>query len=346
MNEGISRIDLAKRLDIDKSTVSNIVGELLERNLVDEYDQAEASSQGGRKPVMLRLNKDFGAVVGIEIQPDFYRLVVLNLKAERVFALTEDVPTDGSTIEQRFHHILEKVRQNEPQLFARCLGVGLAVSGIVNPVEGRIIESTSLGMKGVLVLPQLSAPYSFPVFLENDANAACWGEVVRQQSLHHTLQSFLFCLVEFHDSRSSGIETGGSIGLGFVVNGRIHYGENFSAGEFKSLGWKAGNTFQFSLDDGEMARLKTDQPLQARFARELANHILFMSRVFNLNHIYFGGEVDLLKQELLTVMEEERRRYWPEGDSPCRVQFSTQGTDAVAYGAACLALTNFFRDFQ
>lgn len=344
MHEGISRIELAKRLDIDKSTVSNIVGDLIERNLLDEYDQALASSLGGRKPVKLRLNKDFGYVTGIEIQPDFYRLVVINLKGEKVYALTEEVPTDGTRFEDRFHRILDELRHREPLFLDRCLGVGLAVSGIVNPFEGTIIESISIGMRNVRVLPRLSQKLRFPVFLENDANAACWGEVVLQQNLQHTLQSFLFCLVEFHDKRSSSVETGGSIGLGFVINGQIHYGENFSAGEFKSLGWKPGNTFQFSFDDAEMARLKTDKALQARFSRELANHILFLSRVFNLNHVYFGGEVDLLKNELVAVMEEERRRYWPDGDSPCQVKFSTHGPDAVSYGAACLGLTNFFRD--
>lgn len=344
MHEGISRIELAKRLDIDKSTVSNIVGDLIERNLLDEYDQALASSLGGRKPVKLRLNKDFGYVTGIEIQPDFYRLVVINLKGEKVYGLTEEVPTDGARFEDRFHRILDELRHREPLFLDRCLGVGLAVSGIVNPFEGTIVESISIGMRNVRVLPRLSQRLRFPVFLENDANAACWGEVVLQQNLQHTLQSFLFCLVEFHDKRSSSVKTGGSIGLGFVINGQIHYGENYSAGEFKSLSWKPGNTFQFSFDDAEMARLKTDKGLQARFARELANHILFISRVFNLNHVYFGGEVDLLKEELVAVMEEERRRYWPDGDSPCLVQFSTHGPDAVSYGAACLGLTNFFRD--
>jgi len=344
MHEGISRIELAKRLDIDKSTVSNIVGDLIERDLLDEYDQAFASSLGGRKPVKLRLNKGFGSVIGLEIQPDFYRVVVVNLKGEKVFTFTEEVPTDGAQFENRFHRILDELHRREPAYLDRCLGVGLAVSGIVNPSGGIILESTSLGMRDVQVLPRLSQRLPFPVFLENDANAACWGEVVLQQNLHYPLQSFLFCLVEFHDQRSSPVPTGGSLGLGFVINGQIYYGANYSAGEFKSLGWKPGNTFQFSLDDAEMARLKTDKGLQSRFARELANHILFLSRVFNLNHVYFGGEVDLLKDELVAVMEEERKRYWPDGASPCQVQFSTHGSDAVSYGAACLGLTNFFRD--
>jgi len=344
MNEGVSRIELAKRLGIDKSTVSHLVGDLIEAGLVEEYDQAEASSQGGRKPVKLRLRKDFGSVIGVEIQPDFYRLTVVDLRGEAVFSLTKKAPTDAAGFSRRFHGILDELGRRQPQYLQRCLGVGVAVSGIVNPFEGTV-ESTSLGMRRRILLPELTAGLECPVFLENDANAACWGEVVQQQSLHNELRSFLFCLIEFHQD-SGLVPAGASVGLGFVINGRIHYGENFSAGEFRSLGWRPGHRFQFDLDDGEMARIKFDDVLRRRFFIELADHLLFLGRVFNLNHVYFGGEVDPYRDELTVAVGEARQRGWPAGDCPCEVQFSTHGPDAVAFGAACLGLAKFLRDSQ
>ena len=342
MNEGVSRIDLAKRLGIDKSTVSHLVGDLIHEGLLEEYDQAEASSQGGRKPVKLQLRRDFGYATGMEIQPDFYRVVVLDLKGDSVFSLTDQVPTDAEGLSQRFHGILTELGRRQPRFLDRCLGVGLAVAGIVNPFAGTV-ESTSLGMRRHPVLPGLTSGIDFPVCVENDANAACWGEVVQQQSLHHDLRSFLFCLLEFHQEPGL-VPSGGSVGLGFVINGRIHYGENFSAGEFRSLGWKPGHTFQFGLTDPEMARLKSDASLRGRFFGELADHLLFLGRVFNLNHLYFGGEVDPFRGELSAAVDEAKQRAWPEGDCPCEVRFSSHGPDAVAFGAACLGLTNFLRD--
>jgi predicted NBD/HSP70 family sugar kinase len=341
MNEGISRIDLAKRLDIDKSTVSHLVGDLLARGLLEEYEQAEASSLGGRKPVKLRLRKDFGFLVGLEVQPDFYRAVVINLKGETVHTLTAEAVTNAAGFVSRVNAVLAELGR-EARYLDSCLGFGVAVSGIVDPFEGLVVESTNLGMRSVRLLPTLSQGREFPVYLENDANAACWGEVVQNQSLHHDLRSFLFCLVEVH-KRSSYIPSGVSVGLGFVVNGRIHYGENFSAGEFRSLGWKPGHTFQFSLNDAEMGRFADDAAVQRRFFGELADHLLFLSRVFNLNRLFFGGEIEPYRRELASALDEARLRAWPEGDCPCQVGFSTHGSDAVAFGAACLGLTNFFR---
>lgn len=343
-NEGISRIDLAKRLGIDKSTVSNLVGELIDRGLLQEYDVASASSLGGRKPVKLRLNKDFGTFVGLEIHPDFYRLTVLDAKGETVSAFHAAVSTTGARFEERVLEIFEALRRRDPLAVTRCLGVGLAVAGIVDPFGGLVIESTSLRMRNVRLLPSLSRALGVPVCIENDANAACWGEVVLERNSPGVPTSFLFCQVVVHDDPANVVASGVSVGLGIVVNGRIHYGDNFSAGEFRSTGWKGGNTFQFSFTDDEMARLKTDAALQVRFVRELSSHLLFLARVFNLNNLYFGGESDLLRSNLLAVMDEETRRFWPAGDSPCRVEFSTKGADAVCFGAGCLALTNFFRD--
>lgn len=343
--EGISRIELAKLLEVDKSTVSLIVGDFLTHGLVDEYEQAVASSLGGRKPVKLRINGDLGFVVGLEVQPDFCRTVVVNLRGEKLLSRVDPGTTSAANFEARFRglvdDLLDGARCRVSGVPGRCLGVGLAVSGVVNPFEGTVIESVSLGMRQVKLLPHLAWGLPCPVFLENDANAACWGEVVFQKETAAPLPSFLFCLFEFHQGEGPS-DTGGSVGLGLVVNGQIHHGENFSAGEFMSLGWQPGNSFQFSLDDAEMARLRQDQGLLSRFARELAAHILFVSRVFNLNHVCFGGEVGPLQFELDRAFEQEKRRYWPRGDSPCRLRFSAHGGDAVGFGAACLALTSFF----
>lgn len=344
MDEGISRIELAKRLGIDKSTVSNLVGELVGRGLLEEYDQAEASVLGGRKPVKLRINKAYGTVVGIEVQPDFYRLVVLDLGGDQLLSTTGTAATQGHNLEDRVLAVLEEFRQKSPEVFSRCLGVGIAVSGVVDPFAGTVVESTSLGIAGLALLPRLRDRLAVPVFLENDANAACWGEVVLGRDLGHPLRSFLFCLVEYHEKQLPVVETGASVGLGFVLNGQIHYGENYSAGEFRSLGWSPGNTFQFSLNDEEMARLRTSREVRVRFARELAGHLLFLSRVFNLNQICFGGEVDPMRADLEAAVAEAQGRFWPGGNCPCRVRFSAHGPDAVAYGAACLGLTGFFRN--
>jgi DNA-binding transcriptional regulator LsrR (DeoR family) len=66
---GISRIDIAKKLGVYRSTISNIINALVETGVVLESRKENCSSLGGRKPLQLELNPDFGCVAGIELQP-------------------------------------------------------------------------------------------------------------------------------------------------------------------------------------------------------------------------------------------------------------------------------------
>ena len=69
---GISRIDIANKLGVYRSTISNIINALVETGVVLESRKENCSSLGGRKPLQLELNPDFGCVAGIELQPSVY----------------------------------------------------------------------------------------------------------------------------------------------------------------------------------------------------------------------------------------------------------------------------------
>ena len=78
--KGISRVEIAKELTLDKSTITNIVSGLMKKGVVHEMAEGKSSPQGGRKPIQLAINKDYGCVAGIEIQPNYYEIVVVNLE--------------------------------------------------------------------------------------------------------------------------------------------------------------------------------------------------------------------------------------------------------------------------
>jgi len=54
----ISRADIAKRTNLSRSTVSNIVTDLLAANLVQESGTGQ--SQGGRRPILIEFNYQAG----------------------------------------------------------------------------------------------------------------------------------------------------------------------------------------------------------------------------------------------------------------------------------------------
>ena len=81
----ISRIDIARKLNAYRSTVSNIIDILLENKIICEGQRGEAGEKGGRKPIYLSINKAFGAIAGIELQPEFYNVVVIDFSGETIF---------------------------------------------------------------------------------------------------------------------------------------------------------------------------------------------------------------------------------------------------------------------
>lgn len=61
----ISRADISVITNLNKGTVSSIVKNLMELNLVSET--SIGNSTGGRKPIMLTLNKHIGFCISLEI---------------------------------------------------------------------------------------------------------------------------------------------------------------------------------------------------------------------------------------------------------------------------------------
>ena len=62
---GISRAELAETLALSRSTISVIIDDLLARGLVVE--RGTGASRGGRRPIVLKINRDIGRVVGVDM---------------------------------------------------------------------------------------------------------------------------------------------------------------------------------------------------------------------------------------------------------------------------------------
>ena len=59
-NENISRAQISKNLNLNKATVSSIFNELEEQRLVEKHGEGDSTKIGGRKPIMLNINRDYG----------------------------------------------------------------------------------------------------------------------------------------------------------------------------------------------------------------------------------------------------------------------------------------------
>ncbi|MBN2657368.1 MAG: ROK family protein [Spirochaetales bacterium] len=341
MNKGISRIQIAKVLQMDKSTVTKIVSNLLSVGIIKTMKEEDIKIKGGRKPVPLCINSDYGSVLGIEIQTDSYNAVIINLDGSILFDSSRDVDFGESTVEQVFWNILEELLPEAEK--HDVLGIVLGLSGIINSNEGIIRKSNPLNIyKDYHFTKAVQDKLDVPIFIENDANCCCWGELTtnrlnRPQNMLYMLGEFRE--VETHHTYYSGI----GFGFGIVLNGEVYSGPEYSAGEFKSIFSDTAAISQFSLDDEVIKGIQEKPEDLAVLFRELTRNIALVMNFFNLNHVVLGGEIEKYKDMIELMLSQEIQRNWLHPDQMTySVRNSNLGEKAVAFGAACLFIQNLF----
>lgn len=341
-HQGISRIDIAKMLKLDKSTVTVIVNNLIEKNYVIEVEEGEAGPKGGRKPVKLKINKLFGSVAGIEMHPNFYQAVLIDLEGDVITSVYRKVSISQENFLDHYFDIIEDLCNSENGI-PPLLGAGIGTTGIVDSEVGTILQSIPLNVEDFEVQKQIEEKVDIPITVENDANACCWGEMVFHRG--QFLNNFLFVLVEFHGNGNVSEETthGISVGIGFVFNGKLHYGQNHSAGEFRSIEGSNNNISQFSIKDEDSFMVEEKEEVFDQFALELSKHLAFLVNTLNLNHIFLGGDIEKHKDRFTPVLKESIQQNWPYKETDkCSIHYSSFGKSAVAYGAAGMMLNRLF----
>lgn len=345
-----TRINIARSLGLDKSTISAVVNEFLEKGIIIEREEGHSGPHGGRKPVYITLAKNFGCVLGIEVRPESYIAVVVDLEGNVIFKKKQAISFSHLDFSQVLHTHLGSLIEEVNGSFTQLLGVGIGISGVVNPEEGIIHYSQPLGITtGYDFFHEVASKYDIPIFIENDANACIWGELAFHR--REELLDFMFLLLEFRDiekqdeSKSNRI----SVGMGFVINGNVHYGHQYSAGEFRSIYQKDDSVGQFSLTSEENQHIFDEEKILNRFLHELGAHVGLIINTFNLSHLILGGDFEKIGDKVKDIFEEEIRKNWPY-PYPYVVRdtmwYSAFGEEAVAYGAAGMVLNALFGDVE
>jgi len=227
----ISRADLAKKTRLSPPTVSALVEDLVhEVGLLHEV--GIGTSKGGRPPIMLQFNAEFGYLVGVDVGSRTLRVALTDLQG-KVLARQQE-PTDSSsgaaTLDQIYAAVDDVFRRaHRPR--AKLYAVGIGAPGMTDVKTGRVINAVNLpGWVDVPLRELAEAHLKAPVRVDNDANMAALGE--RWLGCARHVDDFVF------------IALGAGVGAGVVVGGRMHRGHHWYAGEISHMNldfreWKA-----------------------------------------------------------------------------------------------------------
>ena len=218
--ESISRAALSRLVHISKSAMTENIAALLNIGIIEEVGAGRAMPTGGRKPILLKFNKNYKYIVAIDLNYEEPIFVLANLGGERINHFTINI-TPATSFATR----LELVKNAIATLTAsgNLANTDLAViaissPGIYLPESREFRANTQFTNWKIPELSQaLEETFGTPVLIVNDVNAAAVGE------LNYGIGTGKRNLVYF----SCGL----GVGAGIIIDGALYEGSGKSAGE-------------------------------------------------------------------------------------------------------------------
>ncbi|MEU3985889.1 ROK family transcriptional regulator [Streptomyces sp. NPDC026672] len=211
--EGISRLELAERTGLTPQAVSKITARLREEGLAAEAGRR--ASTGGKPRTVLRLVPEAAHAVGVHLDRDELRAVLVDLDGAVVAEGRADVGL-GAGAEAVVEGAARQVEALLPGARGALLGVGVALPGPLDHARGVLRRVTGFPeWEGFPLRDALAGRLGVPVVVDKDTNAAAFGLAVGGEDV-----SFAY------------LHLGTGLGAGLVIGGRVHRGARTGAGEF------------------------------------------------------------------------------------------------------------------
>ena len=208
----LSRADLAKMLHLTKATVSTIVQELLDRQLVIELGSAEKTSMG-RKPILLTFNNRCGSIIAVDLGVKKITILTGDLKGKS--CTVKEYPIDPSlSLEEYLISLLHKTKSDLPKTPCGLVGISIGIYGVV--CDDLVLFTPYYDLKHSNLKNYLEEEFQVPVIVENEANLSVIGEAA--------------CAEHFKNMIFLNIHEG--VGMGILIDGELYTGQNGYAGEF------------------------------------------------------------------------------------------------------------------
>lgn len=367
----ISRVDLCNVTGLNKATVSTIVKEWIDAELLKETEHGTSTS--GRRPILLEPRLDAGYVVALDIDIRNVRAILTDLSGENILARNQFSIKDPtfSVVYQQICLCLEELLKGQAPVHYGLIGIGVSVHGIVD-LSGLIRFVPSLGWRNIDICTLLKERFHVPVHIDNDGNLAA----IAQQNVEMThkdgeedpssaLPYQSLAVVNISDSISAGLITNGELLRGYhgFANAIGHHTINFDEPEQCHCG-KYGCWEQYCSDSAiiSQANALLQTPIhsiqefvrliqhQNPVAQQVLDQFLTNLAVGLTNIIFiFDCEAIAISSELLSSLpyylpEVLRRMILPITHSE-QVVLSHLGKNGAILGAAGQTIEHFFQEF-
>ena len=176
-----SRQDLSEATGLSSASVSNVIRELIAEGIVIEAGSVD--SDGGRPRVLLRINPDYGYVIGVDVGETRVRAELFDLTM--TVRANADYPFEPrehgvEVVVDRILACLRAVLSDSGVAPEAILGVGIGVPGVVEHGPETLLFAQTYGWDAVpleRLLRDQGPGTGLPLFIENGANTLGQAEL-------------------------------------------------------------------------------------------------------------------------------------------------------------------------
>ncbi|MBI0300661.1 ROK family transcriptional regulator [Streptomyces sp. PRKS01-29] len=176
----VSRQELGTLTGLSSGSVSNVVGDLLADELVEEAGSVE--SDGGRPRTLLRVAPGGGHLIGVDVGETHVRVELFDL------ALTElarwEHPLTPGGLERDPEPVVGHILTGLDAVIAKSgaepgavIGVGVGVPGVVEQGDEVLVHGPTAGRDAVPLERLLRTGTDLPLFIDNGATAQGQAEM-------------------------------------------------------------------------------------------------------------------------------------------------------------------------
>jgi predicted NBD/HSP70 family sugar kinase len=356
-----SRQDLSWATGLSTASVSNVVREFISEGIVSEAGSVD--SDGGRPRALLRMNPDYGRVIGVDVGETRIRVEMFDMtmavRASADYAL--DARDQGiDVVVDRVQAGLASVLADGACPPSAVLGAGIGVPGVIEH-EGSetLVYAQTYGWDAVPLGQLLRPAGDFPLYIDNGAKTM--GQAELWFGAGRGARQVVVCLM------------GSGLGAS-IVTGAPGWGGTSAAVEWGHTTVEVGgrscrcgsrgcleayvgagailDRYGLALPGGDeesalAALVAANDPRSEEILNETAVYlgagIADLVNLFGPERIILGGWAGLLLGERLlpAIREAARQHSLTHRFAQTSIELGTLGPDAVALGAATLPMERF-----
>jgi glucokinase-like ROK family protein len=214
---GISRVELARRMNLTRAAISAIMDDLLAIGVVRE---TEGHYPSGRKPIVLEIDPTRGRVLGVDIGASHLNILLTDFAAHETaeMQMRLDINRGPQVCLSQTDELVRKLLKENGLTLKDIAAIGVGVPGPIVAEAGMVSGPPIMpGWDGYPIRDHLKEAWGCPVTLNNDAELGAVGEWAYGAGRGERNLAY--------------IKVGTGVGSGLLLEGQLYRGATGSAGE-------------------------------------------------------------------------------------------------------------------